>query len=203
MAGLRRVGLFGGTFDPPHVGHFILAAEAQHQLSLDKMLWVLTPNPPHKLNREITPLAQRLEMLQAALADSPDFELSRLDIDRPPPQYAVDTVRLCRLLHPQAQVFYLMGGDSLRDLPTWHQAQGLVTSLDGLGVLCRPGSVPDLGVLESLLPGLQPKVHFINAPQIDISASDIRNRARQSRPYRYFLPAPVYEYVAQSGLYRD
>src|SRR5512143_3713267 len=113
------IGVFGGTFDPPHTGHLILAAEAQAQLDLERILWVLTPTPPHKPGQRITSTALRLEMLQAAIDGNPDFELSRVDLDRPPPHYAVDSVHLLRAAYPQAWLAYLMGGDSLDDLPTW------------------------------------------------------------------------------------
>src|SRR4030042_4938152 len=101
-----RLGIFGGTFDPPHVGHLILADEARVQLGLERVLWVLTPNPPHKMDQAITPLVDRLDMLRAALGDALHFELSRVDIDRPPPHYAVDTVRLLRRHHPDDTLVY-------------------------------------------------------------------------------------------------
>ena len=115
-----NVGIFGGTFDPPHLGHLILASEALDQLGLARLLWVLTPMPPHKLDREITPLDHRLAMLNLALADWPQFQLSTIEIDRPGPHFTLDTVRLARAQHPGASMTLLIGGDSLRDLPSWH-----------------------------------------------------------------------------------
>src|SRR5512147_2567788 len=98
----ERIGLFGGTFDPPHLGHLILAAEARDQLALTRLLWVLTPTPPHKLHQEITPLEHRLEMIRLAIAGSPEFELSRIEIDRPGPHYTLDTLGLIRAANPDA-----------------------------------------------------------------------------------------------------
>jgi nicotinate-nucleotide adenylyltransferase len=196
-----RLGIFGGTFDPPHVGHLILAEIALSSLELDRLLWVLTPDPPHKQGRLISPLPQRLELLHAALAGDERFELSRIDINRPPPHYALDTVRLLRENHPDAQLIYLMGSDSLRDLPTWRQPQEFVLACDEIGVMRRPGAVFDLARLEEQLPGLGQRVRFVEAPLIEIAASDIRRRAAAGLPYRYFLPEKVYQLIQSNGLY--
>ncbi len=108
-----KLGIFGGTFDPPHLGHLILAAEAQSQLALDSVLWVLTADPPHKSGQAISAWPTRLELLQAATRQDQGFTISRVDIDRPPPHYAFETVRLLKQEYPQAELFYLMGGDEL------------------------------------------------------------------------------------------
>ncbi len=199
---MPRLGVFGGTFDPPHVGHAILAAEALYQLHLERVLWVLTPDPPHKQGQRITPLAQRARMVQAAIADEPRFHFSRVDIDRPPPHYALDTVRLLRKAHPQAEIVYLMGGDSLRDLPTWHRPGEFVAACDALGVVRRPGEAVSPERAYRLLPGLREKVRFVDAPLLQIASRDIRARAASGRPFRYFLLPQVYELVQQWGLYR-
>ena len=117
----ERLGVFGGTFDPPHLGHLILAAEACSKLELERLLWVLTPDPPHKLDRKITPLEHRLAMVTLAIQDTPAFELSRVEIDRPGPHYMVDTLGLLMKAHPSAELVLLIGGDSLSDLPTWQR----------------------------------------------------------------------------------
>ena len=116
-----KIGVFGGSFDPPHIAHLILAQEACNQLELDRVLWVLTPDPPHKRGRRLTAASTRLAMLQLALQDNTAFLPSRVDIDRPAPQYAVDTLHLLAKEYPHAELVYLMGGDSLRDLPTWRR----------------------------------------------------------------------------------
>lgn len=197
-----RVGIFGGTFDPPHVGHLILASEAYQLLGLSRLLWVLTPNPPHKRGLPVSPAGQRLELVQAAIAGDPIFELSRVDIDRQPPHYSVDTVRILRGQFPGAELFYLIGGDSLRDLPTWHAPQELVDEVDGFGVMRRPGDQVDLESLEAVLPGLTAKVHFFDAPLLEISASEIRERIRDGLPYRYYLYPPVYQLILEKGYYQ-
>ena len=197
-----RVGIFGGTFDPPHIAHLILAAEACDQLGLDRLLWVLTADPPHKQGQFITPLPRRLEMLQAALADNPTFELSRVDIDRLPPHYALETVQLLKEQHPQAYMVYLMGGDSLKELPTWYRPQEFLAACDAIGVMQRPGFETGLAELEAQLPGISSKVRFVAAPLLEISSSQIRKRVSQGDPYRYFLPPAVCQLIQEYHLYR-
>jgi nicotinate-nucleotide adenylyltransferase len=201
VAGL--IGIFGGTFDPPHLGHLILAAEAYDQLGLDSLLWVLTPDPPHKQGQQISGAEVRLQLVQAAICDNPRFELSRVDLDRPGPHFAVDTVRLLAKSFPQAEMIYLIGGDSLHDLPTWRLPLELVNEVDAFGVMRRPGDAVDLTHLEQELPGLTDKVRFVVAPLLEISASQIRQRIKTGRPFRYFLPQSVYDTIVASGLYQD
>jgi nicotinate-nucleotide adenylyltransferase len=198
-----RIGLFGGTFDPPHLGHLILASEAKSQLDLERLLFILTPCPPHKLGQVITPVSQRLELLQAAIADDPAFSLSRVDLDRPPPHYAADTVLLLKQVEPQAELIYLIGGDALHDLPTWYEPGRLLAACDGLGVMRRPGDAVDLDSLEEEIPGLKQKVRFIEAPLLEISSSEIRQRLADGRPVRYFLPPAVYRLIIERNYYQS
>jgi nicotinate-nucleotide adenylyltransferase len=198
-----RLGIFGGTFDPPHLGHLILAAEAHDQLALDRQLFVITPDPPHKFGQRISQLEDRYNMLRAATADNPDFELSQVDIDRPPPHFAVDTVLILARQFPGAELVYLMGGDSLRDLPTWHDPQGFINAIHSLGVMRRPGDHVDLSGLDDRLPGAVEKVRFVDAPLLEIASSEIRERAAQGRQFRYYLPPPVYQYIIEHRLYQD
>src|SRR5574340_405932 len=125
-----RIGIFGGTFDPPHVGHLILASEACAQLKLTRLLWMLTPDPPHKQDQEITPLEQRKAMVEYSILGDRSFELSLLEVERPGPHYTLDTVRILRERHPQAEIVLLIGGDSLHDLPTWYRPAELVRACD-------------------------------------------------------------------------
>ncbi|MCJ7700356.1 MAG: nicotinate-nucleotide adenylyltransferase [Anaerolineales bacterium] len=196
-----RLGIFGGTFDPPHIGHLILAAEALDQLSLDRVLWVLTLEPPHKQGWAITPLQHRLDMVLAAIGKDPFFELSRVEIDRDPPHYAVDTVRLLGQKYPNAELVYLMGGDSLKNLPGWYKPEEFVNQCHSLGVMRRAGSKIELNNLENQIPGITSKVEFMDTPGTDISASNIRERIRDRHHYQYFLPSAVYEIIQNCNLY--
>ncbi len=203
LADKMRLGIFGGTYDPPHVGHLILATEAQYQLQLELVLWVLTPWPPHKAGQPVTPVEERLELLCTALDGNPDFQLSRVDLDRQPPHYAVDTVELLRKAYPTAELVYLMGGDSLRDLPTWHHPQAFVQACDEIGVMQRPGREFNLSELESILPGLSERVRFIQAPLLEISSTRLRRRMADGEPCRYYFLPSVYRLIEERKLYRN
>lgn len=198
----NKIGLFGGTFDPPHIGHLILAGEAVSQFSLDRLLWVLTPDPPHKQENPITPLEHRLPMLDGMLAHNPVFELSRLEIDRPGPHYTIDTMRLLAAQEEDAEIILLIGGDSLWELPTWRLGSDLVAAVSKIGVMRRPGDFTDLSELESNLPGLTQKIHFIDALLQPVSSRELRRRIAAGEMYRYYVPPSVYEYIESHHLYR-
>jgi nicotinate-nucleotide adenylyltransferase len=197
-----RIGLFGGTFDPPHLGHLILASEAQTQLELTRLLWVLTPDPPHKQDQVITPTGHRLAMVKLAIQDNPSFELSRVELDRPGPHYTLDTVRIIAGQNPGAEIVPIIGGDSLRDLPKWHKPQDFLHACHWLGVMRRPGDAASLEELERQLPGISSKVHYVDAPLLEIASRDIRNRIAQGEPVRYYVPKAVAEYIEEHHLYK-
>ncbi len=207
MAGLsgkrKRLGIFGGTFDPPHVGHLILAMEAYDQLHLDRVLWVLEPNPPHKAGKKLTPIDIRIEMVLAAIDADEKFELSRVDIDRPGPHFVVDTMRLLRQQYPEEDLVFLMGGDSLRNLPTWLEPESFIQACDRLGVMRRPGEVINMRDIEERLPGISQKIEIIDAPLQEISSNQIRSLVSQKKPYRYYLPIDVFQIIKAENLYQD
>jgi len=196
-----RVGIFGGTFDPPHLGHLILAAEATSQLKLDRLLWVLTPDPPHKRDQKLTPIEIRFELVQLSLMDDPTFEMCRVDLDRPGPHYTLDTVKLIKHEYPGAEIFYLIGGDSLHDYPNWHRAPELLDEVNGLGVMRRPGDQVDMTLLETQIHGISKKVFFIEAPLLEIASHQIRRRIRQGRPFRYYILPVVYKRILEKNYY--
>jgi nicotinate-nucleotide adenylyltransferase len=196
------IGVFGGTFDPPHLGHLILAAEALDQLKLSRVLWVLTPVPPHKLDQTITALEHRLAMTRLMLGDYSQFELSRAEIDRPGPHYMLDTVKVIKTEFPEAGLMLLIGGDSLRELRTWHRPAELISVCEGLGVMRRPHESVDLHELEEILPGISSKIQFVDAPLLEISSRDIRRRASEGRAFRHYLVPPVFDYIQKEQLYR-
>jgi nicotinate-nucleotide adenylyltransferase len=195
-----RLGLFGGTFDPPHYGHLALAAAACDQLALDRVLWIVTADPPHK-DDSISPVEHRLALVQAAIAGRPAFAISRVEVDRPGPHYAADTVALLAVEYPEAGLIYLMGGDSLRDLPTWGRPHDFLAHCT-LGVLRRPGDHVDLEALEGPLPGITERVTFIDVPLIAISASEARRRVRAGLPITGLVPPAVEALIELLGLYR-
>lgn len=201
MVRITRIGIFGGTFDPPHNGHLALAHAARQVLGLDSVLWVLTSQPPHKRGLPITPLADRLDMLQAAIANRPEFQLSRVDMQRPPPHYAVDTVRLLRQQFPDSVLIYLMGSDSLRDLPQWHTPQAFLDVCDALGVMRRPGATDHLDDLKNTLQGIRTKVQFVEAPLMDIASSTLRQRIAAGLPVHEYIPSAVGQIIRARQLY--
>lgn len=198
----QRLGVFGGTFDPPHLGHLILASEALAALDLTKVLWVLTLIPPHKLDQPISQLTDRLPMLKLAIEDEPRFELSTIDIDRPGPHYTLDTIRLLPDQYLGSDLILLLGGDSFHDLPSWHQPADLVAACAEIGVMRRPGDEVDLTQLERAIPGIQAKTRFVDAPLLEIASHEIRRRAMVGLPFRYYLPSLVYDYINEHKLYR-
>lgn len=198
-----RIGIFGGTFDPPHLGHLILAAEATSQMKLDRLLWVLTPDPPHKRDQHLTPIEIRFELVQLSLMNDPTFEMCRVDLDRPGPHFTLDTVKLIKQEYPGAEVFYLIGGDSLHDYPNWHRAADTLAEVNGLGVMRRPGDQIDMSLLETQIPGISEKVCFIEAPLLEIASHQIRRRIRQGRPFRYYILPVVYQRILEKKYYLD
>jgi nicotinate-nucleotide adenylyltransferase len=197
-----EIGIFGGTFDPPHLAHLILAEEARYQLNLKRVLWVLTPVSPLKPDATISPVDQRIALLDAALSDNPAFEISRVDIDRSPPHYAFETLRILAESHSKENLIYLMGGDSLRDLPIWKQPQVLLDNCSALAVMRRQGDEIDMGSLESIFPHLRQKIRWIDAPLLEISGTQIRERLKQGGPVRYLLPPAVYRIITDQKLYQ-
>lgn len=197
-----RIGIFGGTFDPPHVGHLILAEECRTQLGLDLLLWVVTDNPPHKRRDNVSPIENRVSLVEKAIHGNPAFVLSRVDIDRPTPHFAIDTVRILKQEYPGAAMFYLMGGDSLHDLPTWNKPMDFIKVCDGIGVMRRHADQVDLESLEKVLPGITEKVFIVEAPILEISSKQIRQRICEGRGYRYYLRDAVFCAIDEMGLYK-
>jgi nicotinate-nucleotide adenylyltransferase len=195
------IGVFGGTFDPPHIGHLVLADEARAELNLSKVLWVVTGEPPHKPDRPIIPAEHRLKMVELAIQHDPTFELSRLEVDRPGPHYSVDTLAQLAAEQPSNERAYVMGKDSLRDLPSWNSPERFIELSDAIVVLNRPDVEADLKLLDERLPGLADKVSLLSVPLVDVASRDIRQRVASGKPYRYLVARPVADYIVDHGLY--
>jgi nicotinate-nucleotide adenylyltransferase len=140
-------------------------------------------------------------MLEVTLGHDPEFELSRADIDRPPPHYAIGTMEWLEVKHPNDEFVYLMGSDSLRDLHSWYRSSEFLVKCKALGVLYRRGAEVDLEELENELPGISSKVHYFTGPSIDITARDIRERVNTGARYEYLVPHGVAEVIRRHGLY--
>ena len=202
MSKARRIGFLGGTFDPPHLGHLIIAREALYQLDLSAVNWLITPDPPHKTDREITPIQVRMDMVNRIISQDEAFVLSEIDLNRTPPYYAADTVEIISRQQPDAALVYLIGGDSLQDLPGWYQPIRFIKRIDQLAVAPRPGSAPDLDALDKKIPGLKEKTVFLAGVAMEVSSHLIRKRIKQGAPYDHFLPEAVADYIEKNHLYR-
>jgi nicotinate-nucleotide adenylyltransferase len=196
------IGVFGGAFDPIHIGHLILAEEARYQLRLSAIYFVPTGIPPHKQASKMTAVEHRLRMAELATAEADSFLVSRIDADRPGPHYAAD---LLQQLYDQCgagtDLYFLMGLDSLRDLPTWRNPQWLVQHCR-LVALHRHAVVINWQRLEEQLPGVQERVTILDMPELEISSSKLRERVRNGQPIRYQVPRAVEAYIQKQGLYR-
>ncbi|MBE7551825.1 MAG: nicotinate (nicotinamide) nucleotide adenylyltransferase [Anaerolineales bacterium] len=199
-----KLGLLGGTFDPIHLGHLLMAETALDGLGLSQVLFVPAGAPPHKQDLAKTPARHRVAMVERAIAGHLCFAMSRVDLERPGPHYTTDTVRLIRQQYELSaeECILIVGGDSLVDLPTWYHASELVT-LCRLAVAHRPEYRPDLAELEAVIPGLRTRLDWVEMPLIGVSASDIRARVRAGRSIRYQVAEPVREYIEQNQLYRS
>ncbi len=198
-----RLGIFGGTFDPIHLGHLILAEEAWFQLGLDQVLLAPAADPPHKRGQGKSPAAQRVHMVELAVAENPHLALCRVDVDRPGPHYTLDTVRLLRAQYgATAELFFLMGLDSLADLPAWHKPQELLQACT-LVAFSRPDVEFDWAALEAALPGVRGQVILLPMPLLEISGRDLRQRARTGRPLRYQVLPQIEQYIRAQALYRE
>lgn len=198
----QRIGILGGTFDPPHVGHLILGEYSIDALDLTHLLFVPAADPPHKQDRAKTPVEHRLAMLKLAIKGNERFDLSRIDLDRPGPHYSLDTVKIVGAQFPSAELYFVMGGDSLRDLPKWHRPQELI-ALCKLAVMRRPGDNLNPGMHRAVLPGLEQRVVMMDTPVLEISSTEIINRLRQGKSVRYLVPDEVLAYIAEYGVYSD
>jgi len=195
-----RLGVLGGTFDPPHVAHLVLADTARVQLALDRVLFVPVGRPPHKRVRPITEARHRVALVEAAIRDHPAFSLSRADLDRTGPHYTVDMLELLGQEYPGASLHLLLGGDSLAEFRGWWDPAGIVARAR-LAVMARPGWRIDVSALERTMPGIRSRILQLDVPALGISSTDLRRRVRAGLPIRYLVPGPVAAYVHEQRLY--
>ena len=203
--GTRRVGLMGGTFDPIHYGHLVVAEEVRAALELAEMVFIPSRQPPHKEEGTVSPSHHRLAMLELAIASNPHFSISRVELDRPGPSYTVETLRLLREeWGRKTALYFVIGWDSLAELVTWHDPAGILEQLTYLVAVHRPGyQVAPGKYLGEQAPGIEQRLLTVPAPQLDISATDLRLRVAEGRPIKYQTPEAVERYIAQHGLYRQ
>ncbi|MFC1931294.1 nicotinate-nucleotide adenylyltransferase [Chloroflexota bacterium] len=197
-----NIGVLGGTFDPVHNAHLIVAEEVKARLNMSKVIFMPAGQPQLKEEKSISAAGHRFQMLSLALADKPHFKLSSMEIERPGPSYTVDTIAELRpQIGDEDELFFILGRDNLAQLPKWHDATRLAGMCYFVAVP-RPGSLrPDLKALEASLPGISQRVMLIDRPEIDISASAIRERVARGLSIRHLVPEPVNSYIKEHGLY--
>ena len=201
-----RLGIFGGTFDPVHYGHLLLAECCREQAQLDEVWFVPAAIAPHKSDRPPTPPAARVEMLELAIGGNEQFSLCLIEVEHKGVNFTVDTLKEIKAAQPESELFFLMGADSLVDLPTWRDPEGICELATPL-VVARPGSAaPDFDCLKEIVSPERLAVmrdSVVEMPLMGISSTEIRTRAARGQSIRYRTPAAVATYIENAELYRD
>ncbi len=198
---MRRIGVLGGTFDPIHYGHLVIAEDAHAYLELEKVLFVPAYQPPHKPRGSYSAFEHRVKMLRLAIARNPHFQISLVEAERPGPSYTVDTLReLQEDLGPEVKLYLIIGMDSLAGILSWCCPAELI-KLCRIVVAERAGYQVDLAALEEGLPGLRDSLELIDTPELSISSTDLQVRLQHGLPIRYQLPAQVEAYIRRHKLY--
>jgi nicotinate-nucleotide adenylyltransferase len=199
---MGSLGILGGTFNPPHMGHLVMAQEALDQLELDRVVFMPVAVPPHKEAAEDPGAATRLELCRLAVGGDERFEVSSLEVDRGGASFTVDTLRELHALQPEHELTFIVGGDMAHSLPTWREPDA-VLALARLAVAEREGVRRD-DIARRLAP-LEPgdRLTFFDMPRIDVSSSSVRRRVAGGRPIRYLVPDPVADAIGERNLYRS
>jgi len=197
-----NIGVLGGTFDPIHMGHLIIAEEIRGHLDLTEVLFVPAGEPWLKTNNSISPAEHRVQMVRLAIADEASFKLSTMEIERAGPSYTIDTIAQFKSqIGAGDKLFFILGWDNLMQLPQWREPSRLV-QMCRLVAVPRVGYLPpDLNTLEVAVPGLSQSAIMLNTPQIEISSSEIRSRVARGLSIHHLVPEPVERYIRQHGLY--
>lgn len=197
-----RLGIFGGTFDPIHLGHLIIAEELRFRLGLERILFLPAGRPPHKTDRHISPDQDRARMVEMAIAGNPRFALSYVDLHRRGLSYTADSLEILAQEHPDHTLYFLMGQDSLRDFPNWYEP-GRIARQARLGVALRPGVSVDVDAIVERVSEAAGRITLVDVPLIQIASRTLRQRVRDGLPITYQVPREVEEYIYRRGLYRD
>ncbi len=201
------VGVLGGTFDPIHLGHLAIAEEAREALGLERVLFVPAGEPVHKPGRRFAPVEDRVAMVELAIRGEPAFELSRAEVDRPGPSFAVDTLEgfaaAARAEGREPDLTFILSADTYAGLPTWREPDRILV-LCRMAVLPRPGAPgPDPGAMARLVPGADRRTVLLDGPLLAVSGSTIRARVAAGRSIRYLVPDAVAAYIGDHGLYAE
>ncbi|WP_232725406.1 nicotinate-nucleotide adenylyltransferase [Bacillus sp. FJAT-44742] len=187
-----KVGILGGTFDPPHHAHLMIAQEALTECGLDEVWFIPVNVPPHKQRSSTTSNRQRKEMIQLAINDNPFFKLSTIELERGGPSFTIDTIKQLKKENPSHEYYFIIGGDMAEQLDTWHEINAL-KKLVTFTVAARPPYKSS--------PPFQEGILIMEAPQLDVSSTDIRLRVKMGKNIQYLVPDSVREYIKERGLY--
>jgi nicotinate-nucleotide adenylyltransferase len=199
----RRIGILGGTFDPPHIGHLWLATLAADAMALDRVLFMPAAQPPHKVGKPVSRATDRLLMTRLAIAANPLLELCPIEMERPGPSYTIDSIDELERLHPgDTQLYLVMAADSLAQIDTWREPDRLIERIEWI-VGPRPGdALPDRPALEARFGEYASRIHLLEGPSLDVSSTALRERVANGQPIRYLVPRGVEELITERGLYR-
>ncbi|MCF6137997.1 nicotinate-nucleotide adenylyltransferase [Pseudalkalibacillus berkeleyi] len=189
----RKIGILGGTFDPPHLGHLIIASEAKEQCDLDQVWFMPSATPPHK-SRQVSSGKHRVAMVEEMIVDREDFEVSTIEFDRPGPSFTVDTILQLKDEHPNVQFYFIIGGDMVDSLHTWERIETLLNLVTFVGVK-RPG-------YKFQTPFIQ-QIQSIDTPLIDLSSTMLRERFKSGKNTQYYVTKRVGKYIEVNRLYED
>ena len=198
---MRRLGIFGGTFDPIHHAHLAIGEEARVRLALDQVLFVPAAHQPLKTNHGAS-AQNRLAMVWSATATNPAFAVSDIEIRRKGVSYTIDTINALRQQHPNSELWFIIGADSIHTLPRWHKIDQLIPLMQ-FAVFERPQSSNDFNAVFQALPTLASRMTRFVGPRIDLSASELRERIAQHLPIRYLVPDTVAKYIEEKKLYQN
>ena len=201
--GKKRVGIFGGTFDPIHMGHLIVAETIMDEFHLDKVVFIPAAVPPHKLDKQISPAKHRYMMTMLATCSNPRFQVSDMEMHRQGPSYSRDTLaQLIEEHGSDTEFYFIVGADSVENLHTWNRIDELLTMCHFIGA-SRPGCMPDMEKIAQRFGPLAEKIHCLETPELEISSTEIRHRVGQKRTIRYIVPETVEQYIYKEKLYLD
>ena len=199
----QRIGILGGTFDPPHVGHLWLATLAADAIGLDRVLFMPAAQPPHKEGQVVTRASDRVLMTRLAIAGNAAFELTLIETERPGPSYTIDSVdELRRTYGTDADLYLVMATDSLNAIDTWREPDALLERIEWVVGPRRGEPAPDRSALEDRFGELASRIHLLEGPSLDVSSTDIRQRVAAGHAIRYLVPRGVEELITERGLYR-
>lgn len=196
-----RIGIIGGTFNPIHMGHLMIAEMAQEAFDLNRVIFVPAKLPPHK-SMDVLDATYRYEMTKAAVLDNPNFTISDVEMKREGPSYTIDTIKYFMDLYGTSREYYFIAGtDTIHELPTWHYIDELLDICHFIGAVRPDGSKDIQGVIDQFGEKGK-KIHLLEVPEMKLSATDLRDRLRSGKSTRYMIPKSVYQYIMQKGIYQ-